>query len=59
MEETHRKEQMNKKHRIEFCQLEQRVRDLEAKEDNLLRSKESTEEAQTRQEAYFHPKIEV
>jgi len=58
IEETQRKEQMNKKHRIEYCQLEQQIRDLKAKEDNLLRSKESMEEARVRQEAFFLPKIE-
>lgn len=59
MEETQRKEQMNKKHRIEFCQVEQIVRDLMAREDNLNRLKESNEEAQARLEAFFLPKIEV
>jgi len=57
-EETQKKEQSIMKHKLEYSQLEQQLRDLTAQEDYLLRLKESNAEAQARQESYFLPKIE-
>jgi len=58
IEETSSKEHTIKKQRLEYCQFEQQIRDLSARDDYLSRLKQNNEEAQARQEVYFLPKIE-